>query len=220
MVTDAGTGTDTADAEAAPQYLTQADLQKHIAALQSSYDRQLHEERQITDDYAGRVRDLEARLEAAETRGLEDDDPRVVALNKQLRDAQKDAREAKSLVSRFSGSYRTRVIEAESLKLARGDETKAADFAKILANGRTEQQVVDLAHQIRSQLAGGPATAATPAPPRRPEVDEGRGAGRGGSERITQALYSRHLHEDADGGRQWRKDNQVAIAEWTARGSP
>jgi hypothetical protein len=207
MTTDAGA----TEGQASPKYLTEAEMQAHISKLQSIYDRRIAEEQSLTNDFASRVTDLEARLEAAEARGYEDDDPRMVELRKQLSTAEKKARDADSLLKRFSGSYKNAIVEAEALKLARGDDQKAEGFAKVLTAGRTEAEVRALAKQIRENESAAATT--TPAPPAREEIDLGRGSGRAGSPRITLQALREHATD-----LEWYRANKDAIN--AAKASP
>lgn len=172
--------------EQTPEYITKADLQRHIAALQSAKDRELAEERALTDEYAQRVRDLESRIEQAELRGLQDDDPRLLELHKKLRAAEKKAGEYESLVKRFSGSYKAAIVELEAMKIAPTDEDRRAEIARALMVGKSEQEVRQLAQQFR--LTGAAKPSVPPPPRERDEIDAGRAAGRTGSVRVTQSF--------------------------------
>ena len=204
MTTDAGAEP---SGQAEPKYITEADLRAFQSAADKAHARELAQERELTNEFASRVTELEARLEAAESRGYEDDDPRMVELRKQLTAAEKKARDATSLMSRFSPSYKNAVVENEALKLAfKGDPqvlAAAEEYGKALMAGRTESEVRQLAKQLRTAVAAAPTP---PPPPGRDEIDLGRGSGRSGSPRITQALLREHAGDLA-----WYRANKEAI---------
>lgn len=185
MTTETSASDLTDSEQAPPKYITEAEMARHIANLQSVMDRKIAAEQELANEAFTRLADAEARLEAAEARGLDEEDPRYAALLKERNAAQKEARDAKSLVKRFEGSYKRAIVENEALKLAKGDEARADDYAKVLMAGRTEQEVRQLAQNLRTT---GGSSASTPPPPRtRDEIDAGRGSGRAGAIRVTKA---------------------------------
>lgn len=197
MTTDTGTSTLTlsgqGDPASTPKYITEAEMQRHIAALQSAKDREIAEERALTDEYATRLREMESRIEQAEARTLDGEDPRYVELVNKARAAEKKARDATSLVQRFAPAYKDAIVKLSAYELAPGDATRRVEIEKALAVGRTEAEVRQLAAQLRATGATPtPAPTTTPAPParERDEIDAGRGSGRAGAVRITREFLA------------------------------
>lgn len=204
-----------------PQVVPYEDFRKYQSAndrKQAEADRRYNEERALNDDLAGQVDVLQKRLADLEARGYENDDPQVVALRKAEQTKDRQLQEAQRLLRQFTPRVVETKVENTVLKYSGGDSKLEAGIRKHLSSARNIAELERGIQQIADWHDASGSTTTKVRAPSREEVDTGRSSG-GGSGRVTRAVYAQHLG-DRDGGRQWRKDNAPAIAEWQANGSP
>lgn len=182
---------------------------ENIRRLQSKYDaevaqlkRAYNEERSLADELHGSVTELQEQIAQLRARDYANDDPEVAQLRRELDEARKKAKDADSTMNRFRGELKRSLVTAHAWDLADGDRSKVAKFTEALNVAKSPAELERLALSLRE--TGVPGRSAPAA--KRSEIDEGRGSGRAGPERITRKALAEHNGDVA-----WFKENRDRI---------